>query len=306
MTDIKEESETGKSGGAWARWWKETRTAFGNLPGTFRLVWAADAPATVGMFVVTIAFALLPIGQAWTGKVIVDSILNTVNTRAGVEAGFQAVLPFLLLEFFFLASFGALNQIRSLLEHIINAKLAHVINTKIMQRAVTLDLQFFEDAAFYDKLQNARRDVNWRPLAVVNSSFLLLQDAITLLSAGVLLAAFGPLITLLLFAAVIPSFVAQLRYSKLYFRLLTWHAPEFRRKSYLEHLLTVDSSMKEIKLFGLGDTLCSATFTTGIPGWQNGARLSVACGQCWWSRVTIAPMAGWCCGRWRARLRWAT
>jgi ATP-binding cassette, subfamily B, bacterial len=255
MTETKQESETGKSGGAWARWWKETKTAFGNLPGTFRLVWEADARATVGMFFVTIAFALLPIGQAWTGKVIVDSILNTINTKAGVEAGFQAVLPFLLLEFFFLASFGALNQIRSLLEHIINAKLAHLIHTKIMRRAVTLDLHYFEDAAFYDKLQNAQREVNWRPLGVVNSSFLLMQDAITLLSAGVLLAAFGPLITLLLFAAVIPSFVAQLRYSKLYFRLLTWHAPEFRRKSYLEHLLTVDSGMKEIKLFGLGEPL---------------------------------------------------
>jgi len=58
-----------------------------------------------------------------------------------------------------------------------------------------------------------------------------------------------------LFGATIPSFVVQTRYSKLNFRLLTWRAPESRKMNYLEHLLTVDHSAKEIKLFGLGEPL---------------------------------------------------
>src|SRR3712207_3126170 len=109
-----------------------------------------------------------------------------------------------------------------------------------MGKAVSLDLHYFEDAAFYDKLQNARREVNWRPLGIVNSTFLMIQDIITLLSLGLLLIPFGPIVALPLFGAVIPAFIAQLKYSKLYFRLLTWHAPEFRRRAYWEHLLTVD------------------------------------------------------------------
>ena len=70
-----------------------------------------------------------------------------------------------------------------------------------------------------------------------------------------LLLAFNPLVGLMLVCATIPSFIAQTRYSKLHFRLLTWRAPEARRMNYLEHVLTVDSSAKEVKLFGLGEPL---------------------------------------------------
>jgi ATP-binding cassette subfamily B protein len=61
-------------------------------------------------------------------------------------------------------------------------------------------------------------------------------------------------VTAILVVATIPSFIAQSRYSGLYFRLLTWRAPESRRMQYLEHVLTVDSTVKEIKLFNLGET----------------------------------------------------
>ena len=37
--------------------------------------------------------------------------------------------------------------------------------------------------------------------------------------------------------------------------MLSWRAPEARKLNYLEYLLTVDSSVKEVKLFGLGEPL---------------------------------------------------
>jgi ATP-binding cassette, subfamily B, bacterial len=66
---------------------------------------------------------------------------------------------------------------------------------------------------------------------------------------------FSPWVALLLFGAALPAFIAQTYYSELNFRLQTWKAPESRRMSYFEHLLTVDSSAKEVKLFGLGEPL---------------------------------------------------
>src|ERR1044071_974783 len=92
-------------------------------------------------------------------------------------------------------------------------------------------------------------------MGIINGAFLVVQNVITLLSFAVILLAFNPLIALILFGATIPSFIAQGRYSGLYFRLLTWRAPESRRMNYLEHLLTVDNTVKEVKLFGLGEPL---------------------------------------------------
>lgn len=240
---------------SWGERLQEMRTAFRNIPRSFELAWQAHRNATIGMAFVTLGSASLPAAQAWVAKLIVDTVVVAITNNVPVELGIRQALPFLILEFVLITLGTLLSQSRILLEHILNAHLGHTINTSIIRKALALDLQYFEDAAFYDKLQNARREADFRALAIINTSFLMVQNAITLASFAVILLAFSPWIALILFGATIPAFLAQTRFSSLNFRLLTWRAPEFRRMQYLEYLLTVDSSVKEIKLFGLGEPL---------------------------------------------------
>jgi len=234
---------------------QDLRAAYSNIPRAFRLVWGADRIGTIAMALMTLLGAGLPATQAWVGSQIVDSVVKSLAARLTAEQGLQTALPFLLLEFGLLLVGALVNQIRSLYEHVLNAKLGHYINTAIMRKALTLDLQHFEDSAFYDKLQNARREADFRASGIINGSFSIIQNVITLLSFAGILVFFNPWISLILFGATVPAFIAQGRFSRLHFRLLTWHAPEFRRMQYIEHLLTVDSSVKEVKLFGLGEPL---------------------------------------------------
>ncbi|PDW03650.1 ABC transporter permease [Candidatus Viridilinea mediisalina] len=235
--------------------WREARAAFRNVPRAFQLVWQAHRGATLGMALVALIGGLLPISQAWVAKLIVDAVVAAVVDGIAAVVALRAVFPLLLVEFVLLTTGAVLNQVRTLSEHILHSRLGHTINTAIIRKSLALDLHYFEDAQFYDKLQNARRESNWRAMSMIRTSFNLLENVITLSSFAIGLLAFSPLIALLLFGATIPSFVVQTRYSRLTFRLLTWRAPEFRRMNYFEHLLTVDSSAKEIKLFGLGEPL---------------------------------------------------
>lgn len=239
----------------WRERLREARDAYGNVPGAFKLVWQADKGSTIAMAVLTLISAFLPISQAWVGGQIVNSVLNSIKLNTGAYGGLQAALPLLLVEFGLLMLSAILSQIRRLVEHVLNARLGNYINMAVMRKALSLDLQYFEDASFYDKLQNARREADFRALGIINGSFLLVQNVITLLTFAVGLITFNPLVALILFGATIPSFVAQGKFSNLQFRMLTWRAPEFRRMQYLEHVLTVDSSVKEVKLFGLGEPL---------------------------------------------------
>ena len=231
------------------------RTAYGNIPGAFRLVWAADKRSTIVMGALTLISAVLPASQAWAAKLIIDSVVASIDQNIGAAAGLQVALPYIILEFALLLASAVLSQVRRLAEHVLNARLGHYINSAVIRKALALDLQYFEDASFYDKLQNARREADFRALGIINGGFMVVQNLITLLSFAVILVAFNPLIALILFGATIPSFVAQGKYSGLYFRLLTWRAPEARRMNYLEHILTVDNTVKEVKLFGLGEPL---------------------------------------------------
>ncbi|MEI6180942.1 MAG: ABC transporter ATP-binding protein, partial [Chloroflexales bacterium] len=235
--------------------WRELRVAFRNVPKALAFVWASSRAATLVMAAVTLFGGLLPISQAWVAKLIVDVVVTSVTTGGNAELGLRTAAPFLLIEFVLLTLGSILTQVRILAEHILNARLGNTINTAIIRKSLALDLQFFEDAAFYDKLQNARRESSWRAMSIIRTSFNLVESTITLLSFAVGLLTFSPLIALILFGATIPSFIVQTRYSKLTFRMLTWRAPEFRKMNYFEHLLTVDHSAKEIKLFGLGEPL---------------------------------------------------
>ena len=234
---------------------QSVRTAYSNIPGAFRLVWNADKRSTIMMAVLTLFSAFLPGAQIWAGKLITDSVVGSLNRGVGAQAGLEAALPFLILEFSLLLLSSVISQLRRIAEHVLNARLGHYINSTVIRKALALDLQYFEDAGFYDKLQNARREADFRALGIINGGFLVVQNVITLLSFGVALVAFNPLIALLLFGATLPSFIAQGKYSSLSFRLLTWRAPESRRMNYLEHVLTIDNTVKEVKLFGLGEPL---------------------------------------------------
>ncbi|NJN65191.1 MAG: ABC transporter ATP-binding protein [Chloroflexaceae bacterium] len=246
---------TAPSSETWAARWNNLRSAYGNIPRSFLLVWNAYPAGTLAMGVVTLLSAFLPATQAWTGKLIVDTVVRTTADGMTPSHGLLAVLPFLLLEFALLTLSSALNQGRTLLEHVLHSRVAHSINATIMHKAQALDLSYFENAEFYDRLQNARRESDRRALSIVNMGFLTIQNVVTLASFALILLAFNPAIALILFGATMPLFIAQTRYSGLYFRLLTWRAPEFRRMVYLEHLLTVDTTAKEIKLFGLSEPM---------------------------------------------------
>jgi ATP-binding cassette subfamily B protein len=236
---------------------QEFRSAAGNLMRAFGLIWRAHPGSTAGMAVVTLVSAGLPAAQAYAGKLIVDGVVQTIGKVQSNDLwiAVQPLLPFLFLEFFIVTIGAIMSQTRALLEHVLHAKLAHTINSAIIRKSLSLDLHFFENAEFYDKLENARREADRRALDILNSGFMVLQNVITLASFVVLLFVFSPWIALLLLGASIPLFLAQNKFSRLNFRLLTWRAPESRRMMYLERLLTDKESVKEVKLFGLGEPL---------------------------------------------------
>ncbi|MBA3947186.1 MAG: ABC transporter ATP-binding protein [Herpetosiphonaceae bacterium] len=231
------------------------RTAFRSLSRSFQLVASADRRSTITLFLLTLFSAALPAAQAFVGKLIVDTIVRATNDHITVQVGLRATLPFLLIEFALIALTTTLSQYRTLTEHVLHTRLQHTISTTIIQTALMLELPAFEDSTFYDKMQNAQRDAHLRGMTIINTSFMLIQNTLMLLSFIVVLFTFSPLVALALLGATLPSFLAQTNSSTRHFGLLAWHAPKARRMSYLEYLLTVDGSAKEVKLFGLGKSL---------------------------------------------------
>ena len=234
---------------------REFWEALRNTPEAFRLVWSASRRAALVGIGLTIVAASLPAAQAWAGKLIIDSIVAA--TQQGMEpvAGLRYVLPYLLLEFGLLLIGSVTGQIRSLSDRVLQSQLTNHVNSLMIRKAISLDLQFFEDPIFYDMLQNARRQADTSALAIVNATLQMLQQVITLVSLMALLIRFSPWLAVIVFVSAIPAFLSQSQYAERAFRAVSRRAPESRLLNYLEMLLTGNDSVKEIKLFGLGEPL---------------------------------------------------
>ncbi|MBC7387439.1 MAG: ABC transporter ATP-binding protein [Cryobacterium sp.] len=219
------------------------------------LVWAADSKSMLGMAALAVIGGLLPVSQAWIAKKIIDGITHAYSNGTDARTAFIGLLPIILLEFFLFFLSALVTQFRRLLDEILDHKIGFLINSKIIRKALRLELHYFENAEFYDKMQNARRQSEYRAIAIVRAIFLIFGSLITLTSFLALLIAFSPWVAFILFGAALPAFFVQTRYSEMNFRLQSWKAPESRRMNYYEHLLTIDSSAKEIKLLGLGEPL---------------------------------------------------
>jgi len=226
-----------------------------NTPQAFRLVWAASPKAALTGLILTPITALIPAAQAWVGKLIVDNILSAIKQNLATSEGFRLVLPFLLMELGLVFLTSLIMHIRSYSDQVLATQLSNHVSKLIMQKAVTMDLQFFEDPVFYDSLQNARRQADMAALSIVNAILQVGQQTITLVSVIILLIRYSPWLALVVLLAAIPSFLSTSQFAQRSFRMVTHRAPENRLLNYLEQLLTGNENVKEVKLFGLGPHL---------------------------------------------------
>jgi ATP-binding cassette, subfamily B, bacterial len=215
------------------------------------LVWSTNRALTVTLALVTLLAGVLPAGVAYVGALIVDAIVAAV--RGGLGA--RHVLVLVLLEGLLVAAISAAQRAIQLCQSLLRAQLGQRVNVMILEKALTLELQHFEDSEFYDKLTRARREASTRPLSLVMRTFYLVQNGVSLVSYGTLLARFSPWAVAVLLLAGLPAFIAEAKFSGDAFRLFRWRSPETRMQIYLETVLAREDHAKEVKLFGLGARL---------------------------------------------------
>ncbi|MGB3642599.1 MAG: ABC transporter ATP-binding protein [Rivularia sp. (in: cyanobacteria)] len=219
------------------------------------LVWTTNRTLTIILAILTLVAGLLPAAVAYIGKLIVDAVVETrsltlqdnlSNSLALMYVGFEAVAVALLA-----GSQRGLSIAQSLLRVLLGQR----VNVLIIEKALTLELSQFEDSEFYDKMTNARREASSRPLSLVNRTFGLVQNGLSLITYGALLINFSLWAVVVLILAAVPAFIAETRFAGQAFRLFRWRAPETRQQRYLETLVAREDFAKEVKLYQLGEML---------------------------------------------------
>jgi ATP-binding cassette, subfamily B, bacterial len=220
------------------------------------LVWSTHRGLTVGLAALTLAAGLIPAGIAYLGKLIVDAVVAALAAnQAGTAPDHAHVLLLVGAEGILVAALSGVQRGIDFCQSLLRVLLSQRVHFLILDKALTLSLAQFEDSELYDKLNRARQEASVRPLSLVNRTFALAQNVVSLGSYAGLLLAFSPWAVAVLVVAGLPAFIGETRFSGERYRAFQWRSPDRRMLAYLEIVLAREDHVKEVKLFELGGRL---------------------------------------------------
>lgn len=221
-----------------------------------RLVWSTHRGLTIALGGMTLVAGLLPAAAAYVGQLIVDAVVVAVRVNAQAGApDYAGILRLVTLEGLVVAALAGAQRGIDFCQSLLRILLSQRVNTMIVEKALTLDLAQFEDSDFYDKLNRARQEASSRPLSLVNRTFSLGRNLISLVSYAALLLQFSVWAVVILCVAGLPVFFSETRFSGERYRIFRWRSQERRMLLYLEIVLAREDFAKEVQLFNLGPKL---------------------------------------------------
>ncbi|MEA2598710.1 MAG: ATP-binding cassette, subfamily bacterial [Thermomicrobiales bacterium] len=269
------------------------RNTWGSLVRVFGLVWSTSRRLTIALAAVTLLQSVVPVAQVWLAGRLIDEVVHAIGKGGGDDHVRPVVILAVAQLLLFLGS-SLLQTLGNISQQLLQEQLAIHVQLLIMEHANSLDLADFENAAYYDQLQQAQRESANRPVAMVAGVFSLVRTAITFATMIALLIGLSPWIAAAALLSPIPAFISGSRYGWWGFQQMRRQSPTRRLMSYLTTLLTTDEFNKEIKLYTLGDHFIDRYRTIAGDYYQDTRRLLVRryLSGFGWGALTIVASSG--------------
>ncbi|MCO1577313.1 ABC transporter ATP-binding protein/permease [Crossiella sp. SN42] len=217
------------------------------------MLWRLSPVRVSALILVTVAVSVVPAVQLQLTASAVQSVADAVTTGSTEGLTGQVLFVGLLIVAVSVAAHlsGVWHQY---LDAVLRLHLATAVGEQVMCKGTRMDLQDYENADSYDKLQRAFQESSGSNIHQLFADTLsTARELITIVSVSAVLFSWHPWIALLILLAPVPSALAQMWYGKKMYEIEYERAADRRRLLYFQYLTTTDHSFKEVRLFQLGD-----------------------------------------------------
>src|SRR6266852_620325 len=224
--------------------------AFASLPRVLGLVWATDKRLTFAMAFISVARGFIPAISVFITKQLIDSVVRAifahVTTLVWILVAVQLAVNLLN---------SLMTTLSNIVQQLLQEQVSNKVQVLILEKSNTLDLAFFENPEFYDKMRQAADQSTYQPVSMISQTFDLFRTTVTLLSMIFLLLQLAWWLAIVALIVPIPAFISSIHYGWRGFLRMRRQSPERRLMDYFNRLMTTDTYNKEIKLFTLGSFL---------------------------------------------------
>ena len=225
---------------------KKLKELIALIPRILKLIWEVSPSMVICIGLMALVTATVQPATLFLTKVIVDRVVDSQDSTF-IWAFF--LVPIGVIFSLWIGS-SLLQGLEGLIQELLFERTGNATATRLMRKAASLDIAFFEAPKFYDQLKQAEEN-QWRVQDVPLMLFSTLQQLFSLTAMIGLLSILHPLAFLLLLATVLPRFLLQGHMMRLNFRLDTELMRNWRQTRYMESVLMKREKAKEVRIFGL-------------------------------------------------------
>lgn len=231
--------------------WQTARRLLGYYPRVLKLVWdASPRYAFLAMLFASVA-ALASPAQIWLSKIIIDTIIATIQAHLPGSAVDWSRLLLPVAALVFILVLGEVGRrVAEAIEELLRLQTMNHARSLLLEKAAQLDMAFYESSKFYDQLQRAQDDIG-RTLNLAKLTTDWVALSLSLLVTLALVAQLHPLAVPLMILVSLPQLVVSSRYAMNFFNLLNSKTPARRMAEYMAKMLAAPDTVKEVRLFGL-------------------------------------------------------
>jgi ATP-binding cassette subfamily B protein len=227
------------------------RGAVARVGRALRLVWRAD-PRRAGVTALIVAVqGGLPLVALWLMKQLVDELSRGLpGAAAPVDLG--RVMTLVVMAGLVALTGGLVRAIGALVGEAQAQAVTDHVHDVLHAKSIEVDLEYYEDARYYDTLHRAQAEASFRPARIQTEVVEVARSGVALLAMAGLLVSFHWAVALVLFLAAAPGVLVRARYSGRMYQWQHRRTPTERRAGYFHWMLTGTIHAKEIRLFDLG------------------------------------------------------
>lgn len=221
------------------------------LKAIIKLVWQANPKFFLGLVCLTLVTGFTPVLTIIVASKLIDMIVVSITSNNLVA---RADFIWLLVLYGGVVLLEQLSiRLRAALERLYQVRVTNHIQGLIANHAASLDLAFFENPDFHNKLRNAAAEASFRPLAMITQMMSVISGIMTMVSMMIILLTWKVWIVPIIALSALAMFFISARFGSANVNMVIGRTPEARKSQYLNALLTSDSVAKDIRLFGLKD-----------------------------------------------------
>ena len=216
---------------------------------TFAVVWQSGSLALLGMMLLMLSLGIVPAGEFF----VTEHLVNAITDAIGDANWWRQVVPWLLGLLGLRIFITLANQLSQPLHTRVRENIEVWLNERIAEKADTTELIEFQTSEFQNGLERARsvsgldlENILWW---LIDS----LQQFISVLTLGIVLWRYHPLLVLLPAFTGMISWWSDSRFAVDSYNFDVEQTPQRREKDALEGILTDRGTGKEVRLYQTQD-----------------------------------------------------